>query len=73
MNEFKKYVKFGITEMKEWDSNEDMSNVSVSKEDIDNGSPKIGDMIARNSNNYKDQWLINKDYFDKNYVLYEEK
>jgi hypothetical protein len=32
-----------------------MSNVSVSKEDIDNGSPKIGDMIARNSNNYKDQ------------------
>jgi hypothetical protein len=30
-------------------------------------------MIARNSNNYKDQWLINKDYFDKNYVLYEEK
>lgn len=29
--------------------------VSISQEDLKNGSPKIGDMIARNPKNYKDQ------------------
>lgn len=42
-------------------------DVSISKEDLRNGSPKIGDMIARNPDNHNDQWLVAKDYFEKNF------
>ena len=41
--------------------------VSISQADIDNGSPKLGDMIARNSKNHKDQWLVAKEYFEENF------
>jgi len=43
--------------------------ISISQADIDNGSPKKGDMIARNPDNYNDQWLIAEDYFRNNYVI----
>lgn len=41
--------------------------VSISPEDRKNGSPKIGDMIARNPNNHKHQWLMPKQYFEDNF------
>ena len=41
--------------------------VSISAEDRKNGSPKSGDMIARNPNNYKDQWLVAEQYFRDNF------
>lgn len=41
--------------------------VSISAEDLKNGSPKIGDMIARNPNNHNDQWLVNEKYFKENF------
>ena len=41
--------------------------VSISEEDKKNGSPKIGDMIARNPKNYLDQWLVAQDYFLDNF------
>jgi len=41
--------------------------VSISVEDLANGSPKIGDMIARNPKNHNDQWLVGKQYFDDNF------
>lgn len=41
--------------------------VSISDADIENGSPKIGDMIARNPKNHKDQWLVAKQYFEDNF------
>jgi len=41
--------------------------VSIADEDSRNGSPKEGDMIARNPTNNYDMWLINKDYFAKHY------
>jgi hypothetical protein len=41
--------------------------VSVSQVDLDNGSPKEGDMIARNPNNHNDQWLVAKKYFEENF------
>ena len=34
--------------------------------DKDAGSPKVGDMIARNPNNHEDQWLVNATYFKDN-------
>ena len=41
--------------------------VSISQADLENGSPKIGDMIARNPANHKDQWLIAEKYFKENF------
>lgn len=41
--------------------------VSISVEDLSNGSPKIGDMIARNPDNHKDQWLVEEQYFKDNF------
>lgn len=43
------------------------SNVSISAEDLMAGSPKIGDMIARNPSNYLDQWLVSEKYFKDNF------
>ena len=41
--------------------------VSISDADLKAGSPKIGDMIARNPKNHLDQWLVAKDYFEDNF------
>ena len=43
--------------------------ISISQADIDNGSPKIGDMIAKSATNSKDMWLVNRGYFEANYEL----
>ena len=42
-------------------------SVSISKADKDNGSPKAGDMIARNPKNHDDQWLVAEQYFKDNF------
>lgn len=68
---FKKYIRTNIAEMRE--VTEDDLNyglpdfVSVSKEDRENGSPKDGDMVARNPKNHNDQWLVAKQYFVDNF------
>ena len=41
--------------------------VSISDADLKNGSPKIGDMIARNPKNHNDQWLVAEQYFKDNF------
>ena len=41
--------------------------VSISDADLVNGSPKIGDMIARNPKDYSDQWLVAEQYFKDNF------
>jgi hypothetical protein len=41
--------------------------VSISAEDLKNGSPKIGDMIARNPKNHLDEWLVAELYFNDNF------
>lgn len=41
--------------------------VSISEEDRKAGSPKLGDMIARNPKNHNDQWLVAKQYFEDNF------
>ena len=45
------------------------SHVTMSEADRKNGSPKAGDMIARDSKNPNDQWLVSQAYFDENYEL----
>jgi hypothetical protein len=41
--------------------------VSISAADRENGSPKAGDMIARNPKNHADQWLVSAAYFAENF------
>ena len=82
MSEFKQYKRKGLSEMrpvnemdikafqpdKEIHSLRDTEfKVSISEVDLQNGSPKIGDMIARNPKNHNDQWLIAEQYFKDNF------
>lgn len=64
---FKKYRRTNIAEMAAWNKDFDMTGVSISQQDIDNGSPKAGDMIARNPMNHLDKWLVAKKYFEDNF------
>ncbi len=44
-----------------------LKDVSISAEDEKAGSPKLGDMIAQNPKNPKDQWLVAEAYFKANF------
>ena len=55
------------TEMRPYVPGEEMGGVSVSPSDRQRGSPKEGDMIARNAATHDDQWLVAKQYFEDNY------
>jgi hypothetical protein len=62
------YVRTGTSEMRPYEEGEELSSkVSISEADLKNGSPKVGDMIARNPLDHSDQWLVAKDYFQKNF------
>jgi hypothetical protein len=67
MYEFKKYRRSQIAEIAKWVPGFDMERVSISASDRESGSPKQGDMIARNPANHADQWLIAADYFAANF------
>jgi len=68
MSEFKKYRRKQIAELRQFVPGEILdARVSISKADRDNGSPKEGDMIARNPVNHDDQWLVAKEYFEANF------
>ena len=60
------YRRKGLSEMRPWEPGLDMTGVSVSDADRAGGSPKPGDMIARNPKNHADQWLVAKAYFEAN-------
>jgi hypothetical protein len=67
-SEFKKYRRTQIAEMREFVPGEVLSDrVSISASDREDGSPKKGDMIARNPANPEDQWLVARDYFEVNF------
>ena len=67
MSEFKQYRRKGLSEMRPYVEGEDLNEIiSISDADIKNGSPKLGDMIARNPKNHSDQWLVAKQYFEEN-------
>ena len=68
------FTRTGVAEMRVmyYDELEDVKNltdkgISISKEDLDAGSPKDGDMIARNPENHDDQWLVAAQYFKDNF------
>ena len=68
---FRQYRRTNIAEMTPYTEGMNMSNVSISSTDKENGSPKNGDMIARNPKDYNDKWLVSQKYFEENFELYE--
>ncbi len=57
-----------IAELREYVPGEVLSErVSISTSDREAGSPKAGDMIARNPKNHEDMWLVAKQYFEDNF------
>ena len=68
MPNFKPYRRRSIAEMRPYQPGEDLAGVSVAVVDSAAGSPKAGDMIARNPKNHADQWLVAAKYFADNFV-----
>ena len=72
MTHFAPYRRKQIAELRPVDLEADemaieCGDISVSAEDRRAGSPKAGDMIARNPKNHKDQWLVAAAYFADNF------
>ena len=69
---FEKYRRTNIAEIRPYVEGEVLpESVSISPADRANGSPKLGDMIARNPESHEDQWLIAADYFAANFEPYD--
>lgn len=68
MEEFKKYRRVGLSEMRPYVKGEDLTGISVSKED--DPANDMG-MIARNPKNHADQWYVARKYFEDNLELAE--
>jgi hypothetical protein len=66
-SEFQSYRRTNIAEMRPYVPGEEVGSVSISAPDRENGSPKEGDMIARNPANHDDQWLVAAAYFAANF------
>jgi len=70
MNEIEDYTlyrKKSLQPMRPWDKDTDMTRVSISAADRNNGSPIPGDMIAHNPKDPEDQQLVAGLFFLENY------
>lgn len=65
MEGYQDYRKKNVQPMRPYVPGEDMSGISVSKED----TPELGGMIAVNPNNHLDRWYVAKKFFEENYIL----
>lgn len=69
---WRKYRRPGVTEMRPWVPADGADTFSISTADMRSGSPKAGDMIARNPKNHADRWLVNKAFFAANFAPAED-
>jgi hypothetical protein len=65
--QFQQYRRKQIAELRPYVEGEQLDGVSISASDRVAGSPKLGDMIARNPKNHADQWLVAAAYFADNF------
>ncbi len=73
MSQFKQYRRSQIAELRFYVPGEGLDpRISVSMADLEAGSPKLGDMIARNPKNHDDQWLVAAKYFADNFEPTED-
>jgi len=63
MNAFKNYRKKNVQPMRPYIIGEDLTDISVNKED----TPEEGGMIAANPSNQEDKWYVGKEFFEANY------
>jgi len=81
MEKFEKYMRTNVAEMRPVTEKDiklfktvttvqtsSQPKISISEPDKKNGSPKIGDMIARNPKDHTDQWLVAEKYFKENFT-----
>lgn len=66
-DKFQQYKQTTIKELRPYEEGEDMTDISVGEVDKAAGSPRVGDMVARNPANHKDQWLVAQAYFEQNF------
>lgn len=71
--EFEEYFRKGTALLHEYDPDFTYNQLfwdrlSISEADKEKGSPKKGDMIAVNPDDYSDIWLVEKEYFENNFV-----
>lgn len=64
---FKEYRKKGTQLLRPYVPGEDMTGISVNKED----TPELGGMIGINRKNPEDQWYVAKQFYEDNYELAE--
>jgi hypothetical protein len=64
---FTQYRRKQIAELRPYRKGESLAGISVAHVDLAAGSPKTGDMIARNPENHADQWLVAAQYFADNF------
>src|SRR5579859_7977585 len=57
-----------MAELRPYVEGERMTGIAISPQDQEHGSPKPGDMIARNPKNHLDKWLVAAEYFADNFV-----
>jgi hypothetical protein len=67
MLEYKEYRKKGTQSLAPWSPDTNMTFISVSVADRENGSPKLGDMIAINKSSPNDMWLVAEKFFIDHY------
>jgi RimJ/RimL family protein N-acetyltransferase len=67
MSDFVQYRRKQIAELRPYIPGESLQFVSISAPDMEAGSPKDGDMIARNPKNHSDKWLVSAQYFADNF------
>ena len=67
MSDFTHYRRKQIAELRPYVLGENLDGVSISAHDKLDGSPKNGDMIARNPKNHADKWLVAAQYFADNF------
>jgi hypothetical protein len=64
---FKRYLKQQISELRPYILGEDMSKINIGDIHKLAGSPRTGDMIARDPRNPQDQWLVPEQFFKENF------
>lgn len=65
--DFTQYRRKHISWFRPYRQGESLDGVSISPVDRNAGSPKLGDMVARNPTNHDDQWLVAAKYFADNF------
>jgi len=63
---WKNHKRKGTSEMRPYVKGEDLTEISVNKED--NPGTDMG-MIARNPENHNDQWYVAREWFEANYEV----